>query len=446
MTRIRTALIAVAVTLLAGLVALGDVAPAEAHGDHGRRPQLRPVIFVHGGAGSGAQFQTQALRLTSNGYPASLIAVHEYDSTFGTNTMAEVQAGLDHLIDDMRARTGADKVDLLGHSLGTAVSQGYLRSSPERAAKVAHYVNIDGATGADLPGGVPTLAVWGEGNQARTIVGATNVYFPDQSHVQVATGPQTFAEFFKYFTGRAPRTTQVRPQLGRIKLSGEANLFPSNQGADLATLQIWEVNGRTGRRRGSQPKATFDIGPDGAWGPFRASSHKDYEFALVSPDGSTHHFYGQRFRRSDHLIRLLTSNPGTGLDLLREKSDRHTTFTIVRYKEWWGDQGAGSDVLAIDGANVLNAATAPRTKRVNAVFAFDIGSDGVTDLSKPHPGLFALPFLTGVDVFVRAAEPPDATVHLTMTARTAGGRSATVNVPNWQSSHHHITVQFRDFD
>jgi hypothetical protein len=103
-------------------------------------------------------------------------------------------------------------------------------------------------------------------------------------------------------------------------------------------------------------------------------------------------------------------------------------------------------VLAIDGTNVLNAATSPRTKRVNAVFAFDIGSDGVTDLTKPHPVLFTLPFLTGVDVFVPAAEPPNATVHLTMTARTAHGRSATVNVPNWQSSHHHVTVQFRDFD
>jgi hypothetical protein len=49
-------------------------------------------------------------------------------------------------------------------------------------------------------------------------------------------------------------------------------------------------------------------------------------------------------------------------------------------------------------------------------------------------------------VFVAATEPPSATVHLTMTARTAGGRSATVNVPNWQSTHHHMTVQFRDFD
>jgi pimeloyl-ACP methyl ester carboxylesterase len=436
MTRIRTALAAVLVVLLAGVVA----APAAAHGRH---RDLRPVIFVHGGAGSGAQFETQALRLTSNGYPSELIGVHEYDSTFGLNTMDQVWSGLDALIAQMLDDSGADQVDLLGHSLGTTVVQGYLTSSPERAAKVAHYVNIDGRTATALPGGVPTLAVWGEGSQTRTIVGAQNYYAPNQSHVQVATAAETFAQFYEFFTGRAPRTTQVRSQ-GHPVLSGEANLFPSNVGAAGTTLEIWELDARTGFRRGRHPKATFAIGADGAWGPFRASSHKRYELALVSPTGSTHHFYAEPFRRSDHLVRLLTTEPGTGLDLLREKSDRHSSLTIVRYKEWWGDQGAGSDGLAIDGTSILNAANAPRTKRVNAIFAFDIGSDGVTDLTAPHPVLFSLPFLTGIDVFIAATTPTTRTVRVEMTSRTAGGETAAVAIPNWPSSSHHSTVQFRD--
>jgi pimeloyl-ACP methyl ester carboxylesterase len=433
-----------AIAAIAAFFALLLVSPAgaDSRGHH----DLRPVIFVHGGAGSGAQFESQAMRLTSNGYPADLIAVHEYDSTFGINTMEQVWAGLDQLIADKLAETGADQVDLLGHSLGTTVSQGYLNSSPERAATVAHYVNIDGRTATAPPGGVDTLAVWGEGSQTRAIVGAQNYYAPDQSHVQVATAAETFAQFYEFFTGKAPRTTDVRPQHGRINLSGEANLFPSNVGAASANLEIWEVDGRTGERRGHGPKATFDIGDDGAWGPFRASPRKHYEFALVSTAGTTHHFYFQPFVRSDHLIRLLTSEPGTGLDLLREKSDRHSTLTIVRYKEWWGDQGDLNDTLAIDGLNILNAANSPRTKRVNAIFAFDIGSDGVTDLTAPHPVLFSLPFLTGMDVFIPATDPPDRTVEVAMTARTAGGETAVVNIPNWVSSQHHTSIQFRDFD
>lgn len=436
--------LATVLTLLVILLSSAAASPATSEPTHGRR-DLRPVIFVHGGAGSGAQFETQAQRLTSNGYRTSLIAVHEYDSTFGLNTMEQVWEGLDALIADMLEQSGADQVDLLGHSLGTTVSQGYLTSSPERAGTVAHYVNIDGRTASAPPGGVPTLAVWGEGDQSRQIVGARNYYAPHQSHVQVATAAETFAQFYEFFTGRQPQTTEVsRDRDGRVRLSGEANLFPSNVGAEGARVEIWETRGRTGERRGHRPRATFDIGADGAWGPFRASTRKHYEFALVWGPEQTHHFYFQPFRHDDHLIRLLTSQPGTGLDTLREKSDRHSTLTVVRYKEWWADQGAQNDVLEIDGLNILNAANAPRTKRVNAMFAFDVGSDGVTDLTAPHPVLFTLPFLTGMDVFIPATDPPDRTVRIEMTARAGDGSTDVVNVPNWASSRHHISVQFPD--
>ncbi|MGH9210273.1 MAG: alpha/beta hydrolase [Acidimicrobiales bacterium] len=432
-------------TLLAVLLTTAAATPAGGEAAHPRHNRLRPVIFVHGGAGSGAQFETQAMRLTSNGYPASLIAVHEYDSTFGLNTMEQVWVGLDTLIADLLESSGADQVDLLGHSLGTTVSHGYLNSSPERAATVANYVNIDGRTATAPPGGVRTLAVWGEGDQTRQIVGAQNYYAPGQGHVQVATAPETFAQFYMFFTGRRPRTTDVtRDRDGRVRLAGEANLFPSNVGAEGANLEIWEVSGRTGERRGHRPRATFDIGPGGSWGPFRAHTRKHYEFALVWGPGETHHFYFQPFQHDDHLIRLLTSVPGTGLDVLIDESDRHMTFTVTRYKEWWADQGAHNDRLEIDGVSVLNAANSPRTKRVNAMFVFDVGSDGLTDLTAPHPVLFSLPFITGMDVFVPAVEPPDRTVRVAMTARASHGPTVVVNVPDWASSGHHVTVQFAD--
>lgn len=423
--------------------------PVDAGGTSGGgRGDLRPVIFVHGGAGSGAQFESQAMRLTSNGYPADLIAVHEYDSTFGLNTMEEVWAGLDVLIAQMLADTGADGVDLLGHSLGTTVSHGYLTSSPERAASVAHYVNIDGRTADAPPGGVDTLAVWGEGDQSRQIVGARNYYAPDQSHVQVATAAETFAQFYEFFTGSPPQTTDIVREPGRVRLSGEANQFPSNVGADGATLDIWKVDGRTGQRRGAQPVATFEIGPDGGWGPFRANTRKHYEFALTWPSGQVHHFYSSPFLHSDHLIRLLSNAPGTVLDPLIERSDRHSTLTVVRYKEWWADQASvdDNDVLTIDGLSILNAANSPRSKRVNAMFVFDVGSDGVTDLSAPHPIFFNLPFLTGMDVFMPAADPPGRTIQVAMTSRTGDGTPEVVNIPNRVSSQHHTTVQFRDYD
>ena len=77
----------------------------------------------------------------------------------------------------------------------------------------------------------------------------------------------------------------------------------------------------------------------------------------------------------------------------------HTSFTVARYKEWWGDQAAGNDVLEIAGTNVVTPVISPRTKRVNALFAFDDGVDGVTNLAAPIPELFALPFISGAIFF-----------------------------------------------
>jgi pimeloyl-ACP methyl ester carboxylesterase len=438
----RKLLGAVGVVIAVLIASLAGSGAAEADE---KRPGPRPVIFVHGGSGSGAQFDTQALRLTSNGYPADRIAVHEYDSTFGTNTMEEVWAGLDELIAELLRETGADGVDLLGHSLGTTVSHGYLTSSPERAANVAHYVNIDGRTAASPPGGVDTLAVWGEGAQTRQIVGAQNYYAPDQSHVQVATSAETFAQIYRFFTGHEPETTDVVPQRGRIRLSGEANVFPQNQGADGFTLQIFEIDGRTGRREHGRPDATFAIGADGAWGPFKAHAGEHYEFALTRTNGSVHHLYFQPFLRSNHLVRLLTSRPGEGLDLLREPSDTSAGFGVIRYKEMWGDQGANNDTLEIDGVNILNPATAPRTKRVNAMFVGDDNLDGVTDLSAPVQPWFSLPFISAVDLVVPATIPPDDTVRVEMVARAGDGAEEVVNIPNWATSENIVTITFRDF-
>src|ERR1700730_2176454 len=83
---------------------LAGTTPATAHESESRP---RPVIFVHGFVGSGAQFESQALRFTSNGYPADLIGVEEYDSTFATTTMPNVWAQLDALIARLLTQSGA---------------------------------------------------------------------------------------------------------------------------------------------------------------------------------------------------------------------------------------------------------------------------------------------------------------------------------------------------
>jgi len=95
----------------------------------------------------------------------------------------------------------------------------------------------------------------------------------------------------------------------------------------------------------------------------------------------------------------------------------------VRYKELWGDQGAESDALTINGTGVLNPATAPIDKRVIGMFAFDSGSDGVSNVTVPHPVFFSLPFLSGVDLFLPAAAPPKGNVSVALRSRGAGSHA-----------------------
>jgi pimeloyl-ACP methyl ester carboxylesterase len=430
----------VAILAVGGLLVAAPAAGA--HSGHHKR--LTPMIFLHGGAGSGAQFESQAQRFTSNGYPQRYIRVVEYDSTFGVDTREGVYARLDAAIAELKAQTGRPKVDLLGHSLGTTLSHEYL-ASPARAANIAHYVNIDGRTATSPPGGVPTLAIWaGRGTPGRAIEGGENVTIPNQTHVQVATSAETFVPIYRFFTGRSP-ARDIAPQ-HRITLSGRASLFPQNVGVGERTLEVWAVHGSNGQRKGKHPVATLDIADDGSWGPVRGlSSHKHYEFALVDPGQITHHIYFEPFKRSSHLVRLLTSEPGGGVNILIERSPRHSALTIVRYKELWGDQGAESDVLQINGTNVINAATAPITKRVIGMFAFDTGSDGVSNVATPHPVFFALPFLSGVDLFVPAAAPPVGTVSVALRSRGAGP-VRTVNFPNFPSSTDAVSVNLADFE
>ncbi|XVU21451.1 alpha/beta hydrolase [Actinoplanes sp. CA-054009] len=387
----------------------------------------RPVIFVHGSAGSAAQFATQAKRLAANGYPIQIIEAHEYDSPNIATILASVYTGLDARIARLLADTGATQVDLIAHSLGTFVSQGYLNSSPDRAARVAHYVNLDGRTATAPPGGVDTLAIWGEGDPARAVTGGQNVSFPDQSHTQTVSSAESFRAVFRFLRGHDPRTTALRPT-PVAHVSGRAVIFPSNVGAG-GVVQIYDVSAGRFLRR------SVPVAADGSFGPVPLSPFARYEFTLVRPGAPDHHFYFQPFLRSDSFVRLLAGRPGEGVGALIETSPAHTALTLNRQKEWW----ASADRLYINGRQILNEANAPRAKRVIGVFAFDKNSDRVTDLTAPLPDIYAQTFLTGMDVYIPARSFVSVAV-----AHRGGGWESTI-LPAWPSDQHRVTINVNDY-
>jgi hypothetical protein len=437
------------------VVAAGTLPASVAAGPPPATPRdALPVVFVHGQSGSAQQFETHAMRFTSNGYPQELLFAFEYDTSAGQPNPID---GLDDYVDEVLAETGADAVYAVGHSRGTSVWTQYLNGSADRAAKVAKYVNIDGATQATLPGGVPTIGIWGEWNTAGSgfnrrgdtdaVIGdpADNYYFADKSHTETATSAEAFALMYEFFTGEAPTTTDVVPEPpGQVSVAGRAVIFPENVGATGSTLDVWRVAADTGARIGARPIATQAIDASGDFGPVNVNGLKHYEFAVTRTDGSVHHFYPEPFSRTDHFLRLNTSRPDEGIEAFIPRSPERTSLVISRQREFWGDQGANSDRLLIDGIDLATPLIAPRVGVNLAMFAFDVNLDGVTDLDAGVPIPFNfLTFLTAGDIAIDASPDASGTVAVTDDARGASSPT-TVNVPNWPSDVNRITVQFRD--
>ncbi|MEU4739902.1 hypothetical protein AB0G02_05470 [Actinosynnema sp. NPDC023658] len=393
-----------------------------------------PVIFVHGQEGSAQQFQSNAQRFSSNGYPDRLLFAYEYDT--GTLFNERAVLGLAAFVDRVRAATSSPTVDLIAHSRGTIVVHSYL-ATPSRAAEVRRYVNVDGRSSLYPPGGVPTLALWSGLQPDGSIGGATNVHLPDVGHTETTTSAEGFAHIYRFLTGTAPQTTQVVPQSSGVTISGRATYFGANTGVP-GRLAVWEVAESSGARVGSAPVHSATT-YDGAFGPLAVDPRKRYELEYRRTGELTSHFYFESFERTNQFVRLQISAPGGPGDDV-DRCSTHTAITTVRNREWWSDQGAGSDSLAVNGVEVLTANVAPRSRQVLAAFLFDDGCDRRSTLGAPAADFASLPFLTGVDVYL----PPTGSIAVREGIRGTS-ESRTITVPAWRSDQDAVTVEFKDY-
>jgi hypothetical protein len=445
MRAVRRAVSFTGVASILAALSLAFTIPAAGKPKAGSTFSQNPILFVHGIEGSGAQFESQKMRFMSNGYPASWFDEVDYNSTRAVADKSEVHQQIDAAIAALKQRTGKSQVDVAAHSLGTTVMYQYLTDSArgaERRANVAHYINIDGQ--ANNPG-VPTLAVWaGRGTPGRHMDGAENVTIPNQTHVQTCTSSQSFVEYYKFLTGKAP-AHDIVPQNGAIQIAGKALHFPENRGAAGATVEIWNLDD-TGHRTTPVPDAAIPVTDGatggGAWGPTTVQTGRHYEFAVVRPGFPTLHTYYEPFVRSDYTLRLLLSDPVQTYSGFRPGS---MGAVSIRYKELWGDQPGESDQLLVNGLNVCPANLCPISKQVNAMFTFDRNRDGQTDLSSPDPVLGSLPFIQGADVFIPGETPPTGTTSFQLLSRGAGPLR-TINTPDWEAINDGVVIQWNDFE
>ena len=402
--------------------------------DAGANKSLRPIVFVHGFAGSGEQYERPAKLFEANGYPPTWINVYDYNSMGATGGSEP----LDKFIDAVRARTGFDKIDLIGHSRGTSVSKDYL-SDPKRAAKVAHYANIAGRS-AGNEGGVPTIVIGSKGDKmlgpGSAKEGAKHVVLEKPDHVGAATCTESFEHVFSFFNdGKVPKSLDASQQ-EPIAVGGFAKIFGPNKPLEGTTVEVYEVAAETGRRMHDQPDAKLTVRNDGAWGPFRAKPGQHYEFCVTAPGTSRPiHYYREPYDRTDLLVYLKTRDPKAAttvqLDKALNLSDESSLMVVSQLN---GAIVAGRDSLKVNGTEIATDNIARERGTKVGFYLFDANQNKKTDATLPEGPMWNSPFITAADVYVPTAKPETITFEF---------NGHVLHVPNWKgASEGQIFVSF----
>ncbi|MDK9497141.1 lipase [Streptomyces katrae] len=99
-----------------------------------------PVVFVHGWNSDGTAWNTMAARFRADGWPAGRLRQWTYPTSQSNATTA---AQLATEIDRVLAESGASRVDLVTHSMGSLSSRHYLKNLGGDA-KVDAWVSLAG--------------------------------------------------------------------------------------------------------------------------------------------------------------------------------------------------------------------------------------------------------------------------------------------------------------
>jgi triacylglycerol lipase len=84
-----------------------------------------PILFVHGWSSSASTWNTMVGRFEKDGYPKSHLRAYSYNTSQSNKTTAETIVKSE--VEKLLASTGAAKVDVIAHSMGSLNSRWYVK-------------------------------------------------------------------------------------------------------------------------------------------------------------------------------------------------------------------------------------------------------------------------------------------------------------------------------
>ncbi|MDP8257329.1 MAG: alpha/beta fold hydrolase [Candidatus Alcyoniella australis] len=408
-------------------------------GDDDGQPEcddtLLPIVFAHGLIENGDAFHTQTQRLTTNGYCPEQI--HSFD----WNTLGDVKyetLRLEGFVAEVMQRSGAQQIDLLGHSMGGYLCHEFL-SRPGNPALVAHYANLAALPYQDFPALVDTLNISSPDDYiiggVTQIEGAQNVVLPGLDHLQLATSAQTFDEIYRFFNDREPRTTQIEPH-SPIRLAGRVLTLGENLPKAGIELRVYQVDPANAMRYSEQPLAVFQVDDNGYWGELIAEPEAYYEFVYIDPDPELPpvHYYREPFVRSSDKVHFRSfPGPESFLGYVFRLIPFDDELALVAYLNLNRSLVAGRDTLLVNGLDLAATPIGDPQASTIVVGFIDSNFNGVSDLTMAGFPFDMVPFIRVFDM--RVAGDQQAATNFEFSGRPLAVR-------NWPSRSEGISIAF----
>ncbi|MFT5434897.1 MAG: pimeloyl-ACP methyl ester carboxylesterase [Myxococcota bacterium] len=375
-----------------------------------------PIVMAHGLLASGDTWVHHGVRFMENGYCRSQLHAFDWDTLGGVEIALPL---LDALIEQVLTDTGAEKVDLFGHSLGGSLGVAYL-SDPARAAKIRRYAHIgSGIVDAPPSDAVPMLNLW---SAADTIImekgdvpGAENLMLTTEDHYAVATSDASFETIYPFLNDGALPTGSTSID-GPTLVEGRVLALALNTPTAGSTAAIWSLKAGTAERAGEPTE--FAIGDDGRFGPTTIESDLTYEFHVTGPtaDDRPVHYYRQSSGKPNPFIYLRTlPDPSAGIvgGIFGGIPFADDGVVLVVFMES-RSLVANVDSLTVNGVELATDDLAAPEDTTIALFIYDANANAMSD-GTPVALFESFPFIAGVDMHIPADGTP---IEVTLNGQT----------------------------
>ncbi len=101
-----------------------------------------PILFVHGWSESASAWNTMIANFEKDGYAKSELSAYSYNTSTSNKTTAETE--VKKQVEALKKATGAAKVDIVAHSMGSLNTRWYIKFVSGGEANVDDWVSLGG--------------------------------------------------------------------------------------------------------------------------------------------------------------------------------------------------------------------------------------------------------------------------------------------------------------